>query len=43
MHAAAVLFARTVGLGEALVLAVIIGVVVMISLVALRNRTGGDG
>jgi hypothetical protein len=38
-----VLLAQTVGLGEALVLAVIIGAVVMISLVALRNRTGGDG
>jgi hypothetical protein len=38
-----VLFVRTVGLGEAIILAVIIGAVVMISLVALRNRTGGDG
>jgi len=38
-----VLLARTVGLGEAIILAVIIGAVVMISLVALRNRTGGDG
>ncbi|HEV7720428.1 MAG TPA: hypothetical protein VGO60_04060 [Iamia sp.] len=43
MPTAAFLFARTVGFGEAVVLAVIIGAVVMISLVALRNRTGGDG
>lgn len=42
MHVAAFLFARTVGLGEAVVLAVIITVVVVASLIAFRHRTGGD-
>ncbi|HMJ75864.1 MAG TPA: hypothetical protein VK507_07820 [Iamia sp.] len=42
MHVAAFLFARTVGFGEAVVLAVIITVVVVASLIAFRHRTDGD-
>ena len=37
------LLARTVGLGELLILIVIIGAVVMAALVAFRRRTDGDG
>ncbi len=42
MHVAAFLLARTVGYGEAIVVAVVITVVVVASLIALRHRTDGD-
>lgn len=38
----AFLLARTVGFGEAIVLAVVITVVVVASLIAFRHRTDGD-
>jgi hypothetical protein len=41
-HTGGVLFARTVGLGEALILAAIITVVVVASLIAFRHRTNED-
>lgn len=41
-HTGGVVFARTVGLGELLVLVVIVGAVAMVGLVAFRNRTDGD-
>jgi hypothetical protein len=37
-----VLLARTVGLGEALIIAVIVLVVVVGGLIAFRGRTDGD-
>ena len=42
-HTDGMLLARTVGLGELLIILVIVGAVVMVGLVALRNRTGGPG
>lgn len=41
-HTGAMLLARTVGLGELVVLVVIVGAVLMAALVAFRRRTDGD-
>lgn len=41
-HTGAMLLARTVGLGELVILVVIVGAVVMAGLVAFRRRTDED-